>query len=86
MQEYCYLGSRITKDERSVSDIKSRLAQARRAFDSMRDLLESNIYLGVKKRFLKSFVWSVDFIQERNLDSGCTGEEKDRSIRDVVLS
>ena len=59
MKEYCYLGRRITEDGRSVSDIKNRLAQARRVFDSKRDLLESSIDLGVKKRFLKTPVWSV---------------------------
>ena len=35
------------------------MAQARRAFDTKRDLLESGIDLDVKKRFLKIFVWSV---------------------------
>ena len=59
VNEFCYLGSRITSDGRSKTDIKCRLAQARKAFVRKRNLLTSNISLGIRKTFLKVFVWSV---------------------------
>ncbi|XP_049787711.1 uncharacterized protein LOC126191016 [Schistocerca cancellata] len=59
VKEFCYLGSKITDDGRSREDIKCRLAMARKAFLKKRNLLTSNIDLGVRKSFLKVFVWSV---------------------------
>ena len=59
VDQFCYLGSKITSDCRSNVDIKSRLAQARNAFLKKRDLLRSSIDLNVRKSFLKVFVWSV---------------------------
>ena len=59
VDQFCYLGSKITSDCRSNADIKSRLAQARNAFLKKRDLLRSSIDLNVRKSFLKVFVWSV---------------------------
>jgi hypothetical protein len=32
VDEFCYLGSKITKDGRSIKEIKSRITQAKRAF------------------------------------------------------
>lgn len=54
-----YLGSKITKDGRSREDIKSRIAQAKKAFMKKRDLLESKINLGVRKKLLKTLIWSI---------------------------
>ena len=59
VDEFCYLGSKITSDGGSVQDIKSRLAQARKAYERKRTLLTSEIGLEVRKSFLKSFVWSI---------------------------
>ena len=59
VDEFCYLGSKITYDGRSSEDIKCRLAMARKAFVKKRNLLTSNIDLSVRKSFLKVFVWSL---------------------------
>ena len=59
VDQFCYLGSKITSDCRSNVDIKCRLAQARNAFLKRRDLLRSGIDLNIRKSFLKVFVWSV---------------------------
>ncbi|KDR23911.1 hypothetical protein L798_10261, partial [Zootermopsis nevadensis] len=59
VKEFCYLGSKITKDGRSKDDIKNRLAQAKRAFFKKRSLLVSNIDLVLGKIFLKLYVWST---------------------------
>ncbi|HCF9438094.1 TPA: hypothetical protein NI641_006407, partial [Pseudomonas aeruginosa] len=59
VDEFCYLGSKITCDGRSTEDIKCRMAMGRKAFLKKRNLLTSNINLSVRKSFLKAFVWSV---------------------------
>ena len=59
VDEFCYLGSKITSDGRSKEDIKCRLAQARKAFVKKRTLMTSNIDLDIRKSFLKVFVRSV---------------------------
>ncbi|XP_068082188.1 uncharacterized protein [Anabrus simplex] len=57
VDEYCYLGSKITKDGRSKGDLNCRLAQARKSF--LKKLLTSNMDIGIINRFLKTFIWSV---------------------------
>ncbi|MGI4401071.1 reverse transcriptase domain-containing protein [Klebsiella pneumoniae] len=57
--EFCYLGSIITKDNRCKRDVRSRIAQAKKLMANKRELLASNINVGVRKRLLKTFVWSV---------------------------
>ena len=48
-----YLGSWITSDWRSDSDIRCRIGQAKQEFMDMRNLLcAGNIGLGVRKRLL----------------------------------
>ena len=59
VNEFTYLGSRITWDGRSKADIKCRLAQARIAFMKKRALLTSKINIDIRKSFLKAYVWSV---------------------------
>lgn len=59
VKEFCYLGCKVTHDGRSKEDIKSRLAQARRAFMAKRSLLVSNISLSLRKKFLRTYVWST---------------------------
>ena len=62
VDEYCYLGSEITNDDRSKEDIKCRLARARKTFLKKRNLLTSNTDIGIRKMFLKMFrrfFWSV---------------------------
>ena len=59
VEDFCYLGSKITADGRSREDIKWRLAIVKKAFLKKRNLLTSNININVRKSFLKVFVWSV---------------------------
>ena len=49
--EFCYLGSVITKDNRSKRDIMSRIAQAKKAFAEKRQLMTSCINLDTRKKF-----------------------------------
>ena len=65
VDEYCYLGNKITNNGRSKEDIKCRLAQAKKAFLKKRNLLTSNIDIGIRKMFLKTFVWSVEVTHGR---------------------
>ena len=59
VSEFCYLGSKITKDGRSKKDIVCRIAQAKIAFYEKINLFRSKINLEIKKQFLKTYVWSV---------------------------
>ena len=55
-----YLGSIITSDGRCEKDIRSRIAQAKEAFNKKRSLLTSKAKsLPVRKRFIKSYIWSI---------------------------
>lgn len=60
VKEYCYLGSTISNDGRSKRDIRIRIAIAKRAFMKKIGLLTSRkISLEIRKRFIKTYVWSV---------------------------
>ena len=59
VEEFCYLGSIIKKDNRSKGDVKSRLAQAKNAFAEKIQLLISSIHIGIRKQFLNAYVWSI---------------------------
>lgn len=59
VKQFCYLGSKITQDGRSKEDIKSRIAQGKKSFYNKRDLLVSNIDLGLRKKLMKLYVWST---------------------------
>ena len=76
VEEFCYLGSRITKDGRSRSDIKCRIAQAKRAFSKKYNLFTSKINLNVRKRFLKVYVWSVALYGSENWTIGVSEKKR----------
>ncbi|KAL4132882.1 hypothetical protein QTP88_009959 [Uroleucon formosanum] len=60
VEEMVYLGSKITSDGKSVHEIKQRIALAKIAFSKKHKLLTSkNIHLNIKKRLIKTYVWSV---------------------------
>ena len=55
-----YLGSLITCDGRCLRDIKRQIALAKKAFNSkMTILTNKKISLETKKRFLRTYVWSI---------------------------
>ena len=60
VNQFCYLGSWITSDARSVSDIRRRIGEAKRAFNRMKGLLSNrNISVKCRKRMVKTFVWPI---------------------------
>lgn len=60
VNEFTYLGSKITNDGRSSKEIISRIAQAKNAFYKKKNLFTAkNISLDVRKQMLKTYVWSV---------------------------
>lgn len=57
VQEFCYLGSTITTDNKSTSDIKKRIALAKKAFENKKKLLiNKSLNMDIRKRFIKTFV------------------------------
>lgn len=60
VDEFVYLGSRITKDGRSKDDIISRIRQAKVAFNSKHGLLTNKgIHRDTRIMCLKSFIWII---------------------------
>ena len=57
---FTYLGSIITSDGRSETDIKCRIVMAKTAFTGIRNVLCSKkLNFETRKRVLKCYVWSV---------------------------
>ena len=57
VSEFCFLGGIYKKGNRSKRDVKSRIAQAKKAFAEKRQLLISSIdIIGIRKRFLKAYM------------------------------
>ena len=54
-----YLGSNITEDGRSLSDVKSRIAMAKDAFNKRKELLTKGLSKRLKKRMVKVLIWPV---------------------------
>ncbi|KAI5695438.1 hypothetical protein M8J77_005016 [Diaphorina citri] len=60
VKEFCYLGSKVTNNNKSSPDIKVRIALAKQAFQNKNQLLTSkHLSIDLRKRFIKTFVWSV---------------------------
>ena len=59
ISEFCYLGSKITRDGRCNADIRSRVGQAKKTFAELTQLFVSNIDLELSKKLLKTYIWSV---------------------------
>uniref|UniRef100_A0A0A9ZCW4 Uncharacterized transposon-derived protein F52C9.6 n=1 Tax=Lygus hesperus TaxID=30085 RepID=A0A0A9ZCW4_LYGHE len=57
---FTFLGSKITSDGKSYTEIWSRINQAKTAFNKKHALLTSNsMTIQLRKRLIKTFVWSV---------------------------
>jgi DNA-binding protein YbaB len=54
-----YLGSIITEDGRSLTDIKTRIALAKDAFNKRKELLTRELSKTLKKRMVKVLIWPV---------------------------
>ena len=60
VQRYKYLGSVVTKDGRSVEEIKTRIAIANNAFNKVKHIVTNrSISISLRRRFIKSYVWSA---------------------------
>ena len=59
MLEYCYLGSTVTSDGKCHKDIRKRIAMGKSAFNERSELLRGKLSLQLKKRMVKSLIWSV---------------------------
>ena len=60
VRRFSYLGSVLTQDGRCDHDIRTRIVIAKEAFSRVRDLVtNTSISVGLRKRFIKAFVWST---------------------------
>ena len=56
-----YLGSMLTNDGRYTREIKSRIAMAKAAFNKKKTLFTSKLYVNLKKKLVKCYIWSMAF-------------------------
>jgi hypothetical protein len=60
VQEFCYLGSIVTNDNRCINEVKKRIAIAKLGFQNKKILImNKNLSLETRKKFIKAYVWSV---------------------------
>jgi len=59
VQKFKYLGSLLNEDNRSIEDIKMRIAIAKEAFNKRKELMTKNFNKDLKKRIIKTIVWST---------------------------
>ena len=60
VQEFCYLGSLITQDNRSNKEIRRRITLAKQAFEKKKNLLSNkNLSIYTRKKFIKTYIWSI---------------------------
>ena len=59
VSHFKYLGSIVTQEGNCSKEIKSRIAQGKVAFERERRTLTGKLKMELKKRFVKSFIWSV---------------------------
>jgi HJR/Mrr/RecB family endonuclease len=59
VDRFKYLGSMLTEDGKSMTDIKVRVAMAKEAFGKRSELLVRKMSKKVKKRIVKCLVWSI---------------------------
>jgi len=54
-----YLGSVLTNGGRCTCEIKCRIAMAKAAFNKKRTLFTSTSDLGLRKKLVKCYIWSI---------------------------
>ena len=54
-----YLGSYISDDGRSLTDVKTRVALAKEAFNKRKEFLSKRMNRTLKKRMIKTLIWPV---------------------------
>jgi hypothetical protein len=61
VEYFSYLGSMITNDARCTYAIKSGTATAKAAFNKKKTLPTSKLDLKLRKKPVKSYIWSIAF-------------------------
>jgi len=59
VKSFKYLGSTMTEDGRCETEIKVRIALAKEAFSTRRELLTKSFRKEVKKKIVKTLLWST---------------------------
>lgn len=59
VKEYKYLGTWITDDGRCEEEVRRRIGKAKNDFWKFKEILRGNIDLNLKKRLLKTYIFSV---------------------------
>ena len=59
VESFKYLGCMLANDERCTCEIKSRIAMAKAAFNKKKSLFTSTLYLKVRKKLVKCYIWSI---------------------------
>lgn len=58
VKQFSYLGSTVTEDGKSHSEIKRRIILGREAFNKNKELMRGKLELSLKKRLIKTIIWS----------------------------
>ena len=59
VSKFPYLGSTLSWDGRCGDEIRKRVALAKEAFMKQREMMTKGLDKGIRKRLVKSLVWSV---------------------------
>jgi hypothetical protein len=59
---FSYSGNIITNDARGTREMKSRIAISKAAFSKKETLFISKFDLNLRKKIVKCYVWSVNFV------------------------
>jgi len=59
VESFKYLGSILRNDGRCTCEIKCRIAMAKAAFNKKRALFTSTLDLGLRKKLVKCYIWSI---------------------------
>ena len=59
VEHFKYLGTILTNGGRCTSEIKSRIAMAKAAFNKNKTLFTSTLDLNLRKKLAKCYIWSM---------------------------
>jgi len=59
VKQFRYLGALISEDGTSEAEVRTRIAMAKDAFNKKRELLTKRMSTSLKKRVIKTVVWST---------------------------
>jgi hypothetical protein len=58
-ESFKYLGNISTNDGRCTCEIKCRIGMAKTAFNKKRTLFTSTLFLELRKKIVKCYIWSI---------------------------